>query len=115
MKRISFFIILLVLFFIILQLSTSIYTLWHKQDVLSSAQQELQQEKQEHARLQKELRTVQSPQFFDEEARNKLLLVKPGESDVLIDQGLLQASGSAQKKEAAKPYWQQWLDLFFSH
>lgn len=112
MKRISFLIITIILFFIILHLLTSIYTLWHKQDLLTNTQQQLLQEKQEHTNLEKELSRVNSPQFLDQEARDKLLLVKPGESEVLIDKNLLEASSSAQIREV-KPYWQQWLNLFF--
>lgn len=113
MKRISFFILIIVFFFIIAHLLTSIYTLWHKQDLLTNAQKQLQQEKKENSSLQQELTTVKSPQFLDKEARNKLLLVKPGESDVLIDQNLLHTQATKQKTEAEKPYWQQWIDLFF--
>ena len=113
MKRISFLIIIIILFFIILHLLTSIYDLWHKQDLLTNSRQELQQTKQENISLHQQLKKVTSPQFLDQEARDKLLLVKPGESEVLIDQNLLQASGSADTHKAPKPYWQQWLDLFF--
>lgn len=114
MKRISFLIIIVLLFFVIVHLISSIYTLWHKQDVLTNAKLQLQQEKQENVNLKKEFAKVKSPQFLDQEARDKLLLVKPGESEVLIDQNLLQASRSAEKTESTKPYWQQWIDLFFN-
>lgn len=112
MKRISFFAIVLVLLFIIFQLITSIYTLWHKQDVLIQATEELQQQKKEHANLESQLQKVKSNAFVDEEARDKLLLTKPGQADVLINSSLLALPQSA-RKEAAKPNWQQWLDLFW--
>ena len=113
MKRIIFLLILIVFFSIILRVSVSIYTLWHKQDVLVNAQRQLQQEKKENSQLHKQLAQVQTPQFLDEEARNKLLLAKPGESDVLIDQNLLKATPSAAPKALNLPYWQQWIQLFF--
>lgn len=113
MKRIVFFGLVILLFFVILHLITSIYTLWHKQDLLINAQKQLSQEQKQNGQLKKQLTEVKSPQFLEKEARDKLLLVKPGESDVLIDQNLLKASNSATKKELEKPYWQQWLDVFF--
>lgn len=113
MKRIIFLGIIIVLFFIILHLITSIYTLWHKQDLLTNANEQLAQEKKTNAKLHQQLTQVNSPQFIEKEARDKLLMVKPGESEVFIDQNLLKASASAAKKEEAKPYWQQWIDLFF--
>lgn len=113
MKRIIFLLILILLFFIILRVSVSIYTLWHKQDVLTQAQQQLKQEQKENIFLHKQLKQVQTPQFLDEQARNKLLLVKPGESDVIIDSNLLKATASAVAKPTVMPFWQQWLRLFF--
>lgn len=114
MKRIVFISITIILLLSIVRLSTSIYTLWHKQDLLTNAKLELAQEKKENQNLQKQLVVVKSPQFLEEEARNKLLLVKPGESDVLIDSSLLHGTAAAKAKEAAKPFWQQWWDLFFN-
>lgn len=113
MKRIIFFAIILILFFVILQLISSIYTLWHKQDVLTNAQKQLQQEKQENTKLKQQLVQVNSPEFVEKEARDKLLMVKPGESEVLIDQNLLKASESASRNEEEKTYWQQWFEIFF--
>ncbi len=114
MKRISFIIIIIILAFIIIRLISSIYTLWHKQDLLTNAQLQLMQEQKKQVQLQKEFVKVKSSAFVDEEARNKLLLVKPGENQVLIDQSLLTASSGAKTKKAAEPFWQQWLDLFFN-
>lgn len=113
MKRIIFLVTIIILFFIILHFVTSIYTLWHKQDLLTSATQQLEQEKKENSTLHQQLFQVNSPQFLEKEARDKLLLAKPGESDVLIDQNLLKASASAVKKDTEKPYWQQWIEIFF--
>lgn len=113
MKRISFLLVIIVLFFIIIRLVSSIYTLWHKQDLLTNAQKQLLEEKKENITLKHQLSVVNSPQFLEQEARNKLLLVKKGESEVIIDPHLLSASESAAKKEAQKPFWQQWIDLFF--
>lgn len=81
--------------------------------MLTEAQLQLVQEQKQNKALKQQLTKVKSPQFFEQEARDKLLLVKPGEADVLIDQSLLQASSSAGKKVSPKPYWQQWIELFF--
>lgn len=112
MKKIVYLIIVFILVITIVNLIGSIYTLWHKQDLLTNARQQLTQETKENSALEKELVKVKSPKFLDEEARNKLLMVKPGESEVLIDQNLLKPK-SSDKKKANQPYWQQWLALFF--
>ena len=111
MKKILFFTIIGISLLIIINLVTSIYTLWHKQDLLTQAARELQNEKKENISLKSQLKKVSAPGFVEEEARNKLFMVKPGEGEVLIAES---SSTSAQKQaqEDSKPYWQQWLSAF---
>jgi cell division protein FtsB len=111
MKKIGFILIVLVLLFIINGLLHSIYDLWNKQDLLTSAQKELQNQKLQNQKLKAGLTYVQSPQFIEEQAHDKLFLVKPGEQEVLISPDLSKAQ--IQKQAQNIPNWQQWLQLFF--
>lgn len=109
-KKVAFFVTIVVCLFIINGLIHSIFDLWNKQDVVVKARQELDLEKQKNDELKVQLGYVKSEEFVEEEARNKLFLVKPGESDVIIPKNLI-------KKEEVKPpppppNWQQWLNLF---
>lgn len=112
MKKILFFSSLVLSVIIIVNLLTSIYTLWHKQDLLVQARLQLEQQKKEHQKLQQQLQIVSKPSFIEEEARNKLFMTKEGEQEVLIAQTQVQQ----QKKQASidtRPYWQQWVSVFF--
>jgi cell division protein FtsB len=111
MKKIGFILIVIVLLLIINNLIHSIYDLWQKQGLLTQAQNQLSAEQLRNTKLKTEILHAQSPQFIDEEARNKLFLVKPGEQEVLISQDLL--SKSPQKQAQNLPNWQKWLKLFF--
>ncbi|MGH7246114.1 MAG: FtsB family cell division protein [Candidatus Levyibacteriota bacterium] len=113
MKRIFFIIGIFLSLIIIGNFITSIYHLWKKQDLLTQAQNQLLQEQKENKNLKKQLGIVNSQSFIEEEARNKLFLVKPGESEVLIPEDMLQASLSATISNVQRPFWQQWLALFF--
>lgn len=99
-------------FIIIFQLCTSIYTLWHKQDLLTKAKQELLQQQAEHTRLQKQLVQVQQPSFIEEQARDKLFLVKPGEQEIFITQSQPTLTSKEIVQKNTLPYWQQWLAAF---
>lgn len=114
MKRTIFLAVIVVSLFIIYSLIHSIYTLWQKQSLLVRAQKELESEKQENKRIKQNLSLAETPIFIEQEARNKLFLVKPGESSVVLDE---KAIASALKKTAEhkvdKSYFQQWLELFF--
>lgn len=115
MKRVIFWSIIVVSFFIIQSLVRSIYSLWQKHDLLAIAENELRKQKKDQDDLKQKLASVESESFIEQEARNKLFLQKPGESRVIVDERLLQAvmaSQSAQKK-AQKPNWQAWWELFF--
>lgn len=111
MRKISFILIVIVLLFVINNLAHSIYDLWQKQSLLTQAQNQLSAEKLKNTKLKTEISKANTPQFIDEEARNKLFLVKPGEQKVLISKDLI--SKSTQKQVQALPNWQQWLNLFF--
>jgi cell division protein FtsB len=114
MKKVLYLLILIVSLFIINNLVRSIYNLWQKHDLIGDAQKELQQEKNEHQKLEDQLDSVKRPDFVEEEARNKLFMVKPGEKMVLMGDV---PTDAPQKKSSRKagtlPNWRQWWNLFF--
>lgn len=99
---------------IINNLVRSIYTLWQKRDLVENARQEVEEKKRENEVLKKKIKTVERPQFIEEEARNKLFLSKPGEGVIVLSQKDLEATLSAEPKPRdSRPNWKKWLDLFF--
>ncbi len=110
-KKAVFIVIVIVLLVIINNLLHSIYDIWSKQDLLIQAQKELSNEETKNQKLKAGLSYAQTPQFVEQEARNKLFLIKPGEQDVLVPS----VSGNqVQKQDKAEiPNWQKWLNLFF--
>ncbi len=114
MKKVVYLLILIISLFIINNLIRSIFSLWQKHDLIGEAQKELQQEKNENQKLQDQLDRVKRTEFVEEEARNKLFMVKPGEKVVIMGNT---PSDSEQKKSSPKeiviPIWQQWWNLFF--
>lgn len=114
MKKVLFFIIVIASFFIIRNLVVSIYNLWQKQDLIVAAQKELEEAKKKNREYKAQASKVNSPQFVEEQARNKLFMVKPEESVIVISKDLLSASRSASvKPKEVRANWQQWLELFF--
>ncbi len=110
MKKILFFAAIIVCIIVIKGLSRSIYELWHKQDVVVSARLELEGEKKENERLKRQLVLVETQEFIENEARNKLFMVKPGEEGVIVPKELIEKK---EKKETASvAVWRQWLNLF---
>ncbi len=112
MRNVFFFLSILFLFFIIYNLSQSLYSLWQKQDLLVNAKTELEQEKQKNKQLKTQLHSVQDPSFIEKEARNKLLYVRPGEKIVVFSDKLIVKEKKTISAHHQQPYWKQWWDLF---
>ncbi len=112
MKKVLAIFVVIACLLIINNLIHSIYNLWQKRDLVTSAQEELNKAKEQNKALKSKLSLADSPQFIEEEARNKLFLVKPGE-EILITKDVRNASSSAKSNENEKPNWQKWWELFF--
>lgn len=110
MKKIVFIAIVVCLTLVINNLVRSIYDLWQKQDLLVEAQNQLEERRADNEKLKAELSYVQSQKFIEEEARNKLFMVKPGEQNVLISSELIKEE--KPKVEKNIPNWEKWLNLF---
>lgn len=64
--------------------------------------------------LKKKLAEVGSPQFIEQQARDKLSLARLGETVFVIPQSEIDKVLGAQKEvqKVIEPYWQGWLKLF---
>ena len=113
-KKIGFFAGVAILLLTINNLGHSIFTIWQKQDLITQAQNDLTSQKTENEQLKKDIAQVNQPQFVESEARDKLLLVKPGESTIIIPEGQIAAGSPAKSLPVdTRPNWQKWWDLFF--
>ena len=109
-KKILFLVAIIVCLIIINGLLHSIYNLWQKQDLVVKAKEELNREILANQELRVQLSYVKSDQFIEQEARNKLFMVKEGENSVIVPPDLIKKKG--EKKEIVLVPWQQWINLF---
>lgn len=113
MKKTIFIIISIFLLFVIQNLFHSIYSLWQKQELLVKAAQQLEKEKAENAKLKRQMEWVKKPSFIEQQARDKLLLVKPGEQIVVYSRKPEMVKPSSDNITAKlKPNWLLWWELF---
>ena len=115
-KKIVFFGFIIFSFFVINDSLHSIYSLWQKYDLLDQAKRTLSVEGKKNSGFKQQLSVVMAPHFIEEEARNKLFLVKSGEGIVVVaPTEYFYASSSAQHKSIERrANWQQWRDVFFN-
>lgn len=80
--------------------------------MLIQAQNELTKAQSQNSELKKQLSHVKNPEFVEEQARDRLFLVKPGEKTVVIPQNLLPTPISPKKIVISKSNWQKWMEIF---
>jgi len=112
-KKIAFFTVVIVLLLTINDLVHSIYDIWQKQDLVVQAQKDLNTEKKENQELKKQISQVNQPQFIESQARNKLLLAKPGEDVIIVPSDQLAVTSPQSKHIDTRPNWQKWWSTFF--
>ena len=79
---------------------------------VDQAQAKLDNLKLENERLKQELEYKKSDKFAEEEIRNKLGLVKPGEDVYAVPKGDNSQSSIVDSHDE-KPNWQKWRDFLF--
>lgn len=109
-KKVAYVFIVIFCLLTIQNLIRSIYNLWNKQDLVVKAKNELEREKQESRRLKVQFSYVKSEEFVESEARDKLFMVKPGESGVIVPQDLVKKK--KEKSEIELANWKKWINLF---
>lgn len=84
-------------------------------DRLQEATERLHKLEVKNKELKRKLEEVKTPAFLEEQARDKLGLVREGETIVIIPQEKLdRVLGVTKKVEEVKlPNWLGWLKLFF--
>ena len=111
MKKVLFLVTLIASLFIIKDLMVSIYTLWHKKDLLIVAQKELSSQQKANKILYSQISQTKKPDFVEVIARNQLFMVKSGESIVILPK--VDEKETKKRETVAKPNWQQWAELFY--
>lgn len=115
-KRLLNLAILIIGIGLIINLSRDIYRLLGADDQIELAEvglEELKKERQELLELEK---YYQSEEFIEEEARNKLNMVRPGEAVVILPPNVGELVGSERGESDGGeplPNWQRWWNLYF--
>jgi cell division protein FtsB len=110
-KTIILLIIIFVLLLVIKNIVASIVSLRQNSQIVTTLKQQENTEKEKKRFLQEQLYYVNTPQFIENEAREKLGMVKPGEHIVLAPPPAPATSPSNPTNFT--PNWKKWWNLFF--
>ena len=98
---------------LIVSMAGSVWGVWQKGDIVRERRDSLAKLEAESRDLQKKLAETQRPEFVERVAREKLGLVKPGETVVLINKSQNSNLNDQTKTEVSLPNWKKWWRLFF--
>lgn len=90
----------------------TVYTISQKKGIIAERQKILSELTDKNKKLQEELREATSPAFIEQAARDKLGLVREGETVVIMDKSQI-LNPDNQKNPQELPSWKQWWRLFF--
>lgn len=106
--------IILLVLFITYSLLIQIMDALKSSERLSSAADTVYQLEARNRALKSKVAQIQSPQFIEEQARNKLGLSKSGETIVIIpEEKLRQILGATESAQVRLPNWLGWFKVFF--
>ena len=97
-----------VLLVIMVRLGGNVWRLWKAGERIKQAEAEVDKETQENKQLKARLAQVQSPEFIEKEAREKLGLGKPGEEIVVLPE----VSAMPVVPVIEEPNWRKWWKLY---
>jgi cell division protein DivIC len=101
----------------VIQSSLSLYNLARRGDRVWEQGVRLKELEKEQEELKKQLSESHTDFFIEQEARNKLGLVKPGETLVYLEKEAteagFQSSAFSSQPSANKTILQQWWEVFF--
>ena len=112
-SRLFRLIILLGSLALVVSLPRSLLNLWKRRDLIFERQEVLRKTQTENQRLRQLLAEVTSQAYIEKAAREKLGLVKPGETVVLVPKSQSLGTGEETKPEEKLTNWQRWWRLFF--
>jgi len=112
-KKLFFILLFGFLAFIAVGLINQIYQSITAASRLDLEIEELSQLQSRNSYLKSELERVNSLQFIEYQARDKLNLAKPGETVVIISEDEIKRilTQNQPPVEVNKPNWQKWLEL----
>lgn len=117
MRRYSKYILLIVSLFLVAAAARNTLGLLRRGDQIKEAEEKVRELEEEQARLLEVKEGVESEEFIEREAREKLGLAKPGETVVVLppEDVLLRLAPKIEEETFIEslPIWKRWARMFF--
>lgn len=109
LKNVITIAIILTLLVLMRNIASSIYNLIQNEDIVQDLQTQLERERKEYAFLNQRLTEVKSDTFVEQEAREKLGLVRDNEYPVFV---IPPSPTPTPLRQEADQNWKKWKEVF---
>lgn len=106
--------IIIVGILLIVSLVRNIRRLLRASGEIKLTEKKVQELEKENQQLAEKKKYYQSPEFIEEQARDKLNMARPGETIVILPPNVEEILGKTRKESLPElPNWKRWWKLFF--
>lgn len=102
--------------YLIVSFSRDLWRLAQKEGEIQKANSRLEKLENQNQELEQKAKEVQTPEFVEKEAREKLGLAKEGETVVILPENfdrIAKINQSLNNSSLDLPNWERWWKLFF--
>jgi cell division protein DivIC len=110
-SKLANWIVIAIIIFLIISSLKATFDLYQVQESVKNKEKEAQNLKREVKKIKDDLERVQTSDYIERVARDKLNLSKPGETVVILSKPLL-STQSAEVKDS-RTNWEKWRALIF--
>ena len=113
-KNLTYLTLSLITLAVLFNLCNSIINTYRSNHRLARLKKEVEQSEEKITALKKQLEEQESDDFIEEQARNKLNLIKPGEKTVILgEKDERDPATSVATTTTCETNWEKWKYLFF--
>lgn len=98
--------------YLIISFSRDLVGLLQKGKEIEKFQLKLEKSLTENRDLKKQLEYVNTFEFVEKEAREKLGMSKEGETVIILPENIKELANRKEEKKEDVPIWKQWVQLF---
>lgn len=91
----------------------SLWEMWQRRDIFNERQEVRDALASKNEELKRELSEAQTPEYIEKVAREKLGLVKEGETIILMPPRKDSGQANIPAPDESAPNWKKWWRLFF--
>jgi len=99
--------------YLLISLGERVFSLWQAEERVRRIKRQWEEVRAKNEELVEKLGYVESEEFVEKEARDRLNLGKEGEVIIVLPKELVEKEVEKEEKKEDLPNWKKWVEVFF--